>query len=264
MKEKICGIYCIESLMDNKKYIGQSVDIEQRFRSHKSSLRNNKHSNTHLQSAWNLYKENNFIFYVVEKCDIYDLDDKERYYISMYNLTNDKFGYNFEGGGSESKNISESTRRKMSLAKQNLTEEVIENMSLAQNYKPIYQINFSGNIVNEWRGARTAAKKLNIDQSAIYQCLHHNRRTYKNYIWIFVDEYKNFNIDDYLNNNTQQRAVIQLTRDGVFVNEWPSANSTKTDGFDCSSIIKCCKSGGKKSHHNYLWMYADDYYKIKL
>lgn len=263
MREKMCGIYCIENLIDNKKYIGQSIDIEHRFRTHKSNLRNNKHNNMHLQGAWNLYKEDNFIFYIVEKCDRCDLDDRERYYISLYNLTNDQFGYNFEDGGSESKNLSELTRKKMSLSKQNLSEEIRENMSLAQNFIPIYQIDLNGNIVNEWRGARTAAKKLNIDQGAIHQCLHHGRRTYRNYIWIFVSEYPNFNINDYINNNTQSRVVIQLTRERVFVKEWPSANSTTSDGFDCSTVIKCCKSRGKKSHHNYLWMYADDYYKNK-
>lgn len=262
MKEKICGIYCIESRIDNKKYIGQSIDIERRFQSHRSNLRNNKHNNTHLQGAWNLYKEDNFVFYIIERCEKCNLDDRERYYISMYNLTDDKFGYNIEDGGSESKNISEATRKKMSLTRQNISEEVRENMSLAQNSIPIYQIDLNGNIVNEWRGARTAAKKLNIDQGAIHQCLHHGRRTYRNYIWLFVSEYQNFNLKNYINNNTQPRAVVQLTMDGEFVKEWLSANSTKVDGFGCSAIIKCCKSGGEKSHHGYRWMYADDYYKI--
>ena len=260
-REQICGIYCIESMIDNKKYIGQSVDINQRFRAHKSNLRRNKHSNSHLQGAWNLYKEDNFIFYVVEECDRDELDDKERYYISLYNLMDDNFGYNFESGGSESKNLSDATKNKMSLLKQNLSEEVRGNMSLAQNAISIYQIDLNGNIINEWRGARTAAKKLNIDQSAIHQCLHHRRRTYRNCIWIFISEYQNFNINDYTNNNTQARVVVQLTRDGEFVKEWSSANSTKVDGFNCSSVIRCCKSGGVKIHHNYLWMYADDYYK---
>lgn len=258
-KEKICGIYCIENIVNGKKYVGQSVNIKQRFRAHKSLLRNGKHNNTHLQNAWNSDGESNFNFYIIEECNKYELDDKEKYYISLYNLTNDNFGYNFESGGSESKNISEVTKKKISLARQNLSDETLEHMSLAQHFIPIYQIDLNGNIVNEWRGARTASKKLGIDQSAIHQCLCHSRRTYKNYIWVFKSEYINFNLYDYVNKNTQSRKVIQLSLDGDFIKEWCSANAATVDGFNCSSIIKCCK-GKMKCHHGYLWMYANDYY----
>ena len=36
--DKVCGIYCIENLINSKKYIGQSVDIKSRFKKHISLL----------------------------------------------------------------------------------------------------------------------------------------------------------------------------------------------------------------------------------
>lgn len=113
-KEKICGIYCIENLSNNKKYIGQSVDIEARWRCHKSELRRNIHVNDYLQKAWNKYGENNFQFYILEDCAINVIDDRERYYIMLYDTTNRSCGYNLENGGSINKILSDYTKCKIS------------------------------------------------------------------------------------------------------------------------------------------------------
>lgn len=113
-KKKICGIYCIENMVNNHKYIGQSIDIKQRFYDHKSRLKNNKHSNEHLQNAWNAYGEENFQFYIIELCNVDKLDELECYYISLYHSNTHENGYNIEHGGSSKQIVSEETKRKIS------------------------------------------------------------------------------------------------------------------------------------------------------
>ena len=114
MGKKICGIYCIENLVNGKKYVGQSIDIKSRFSKHKSLLRLGKHKNIHLQGAWDTYGENNFSFYVIEECPQEELDSKEQNYISNMDLRNPDVGYNIEPGGFTNKRMSDETREKIS------------------------------------------------------------------------------------------------------------------------------------------------------
>lgn len=92
-----CGIYKIENVKNNKKYIGQSVNIEQRWQRHKYELNAQKHYNSYLQNAWNKYGENAFVFEIIEKCPRELLDNKERYWIQKNNSYEN--GYNLDNGG---------------------------------------------------------------------------------------------------------------------------------------------------------------------
>ena len=250
-KEKICGIYCIENLINGKKYIGQSRDIYTRWRSHKSQLNLNKHSNEKLQNAWHKYGEENFLFYILVKTSENELDFFEKYYIALY----DSYihGYNKDIGGFTNRIISTETRTKIANSKLYLTDEQRKNIRLAHKSKPIYQIDLDGNIINIWRGAREASRELGISQSGILDCLHHRRLTNCNYIWIFVDEIDHFNLKNYQNQNTQKRQIMQKDLNDNIIKIWDSANLTKSAGFDPSYVCKCCKTG--KIYKGFLWEY---------
>lgn len=116
VEEKTMGIYCIENIINNKKYIGQSCDIYSRWQNHKWCLNNNKHSNDFLQNSWNLHGEENFIFYVLEFCDETIINEREQYYIHFYSTLIDLNGYNLDSGGNQNKRHSNITKMKISKA----------------------------------------------------------------------------------------------------------------------------------------------------
>ena len=93
-----CGIYEIVNIKNNKKYIGQSVNIEKRWQNHKAKLNKQQHSNDYLQKAWNKYGVDAFIFNIVEKCSRELLDERETFWIIKNNSYNN--GYNLDNGGS--------------------------------------------------------------------------------------------------------------------------------------------------------------------
>jgi len=60
------GVYYILA-PSGHRYIGSSVDIQRRFRTHRAGLRTGKHSNKALQSAWNKYGAD-LAFVIAEEC----------------------------------------------------------------------------------------------------------------------------------------------------------------------------------------------------
>lgn len=88
------GIYKITNITNNKIYIGSSVNIKQRFAFHLSGLKLNKHPSKHLQSAWNKYGEQAFVFEVIEYCEKEKLIEREQCWIDFTKCYDRKIGYN--------------------------------------------------------------------------------------------------------------------------------------------------------------------------
>lgn len=90
----IIGIYKIENLINSKVYIGQSLNITQRWKEHKYSLVNNVHINEYLQRSWNKYGEEAFKFEIIEECAEDELTQREQYWIDYYGGLNSFNNYN--------------------------------------------------------------------------------------------------------------------------------------------------------------------------
>jgi hypothetical protein len=77
----MAGIYKIT--IADKFYYGQSMDCNKRRREHLYLLKQGKHCNYYMQSAWNKYMD--FKFEVIEEVeDLSLLDEREQHYIDLY------------------------------------------------------------------------------------------------------------------------------------------------------------------------------------
>lgn len=76
------GIYLIENLINNKKYIGQSKNIYARWSRHRCD---SKVRDLPLYNAMRKYGLENFKFSILEECEVNELADREDYWIAYYN-----------------------------------------------------------------------------------------------------------------------------------------------------------------------------------
>jgi len=106
------GIYAILNFEANKIYIGQAVHIGKRWKNHKIELRLNRHRNPYLQSAHNKYGVY-LVYYVIEYCHKSVLDEREQYFMDLWNSYDREYGYNLSptsGGSCEGFRHSEETQ----------------------------------------------------------------------------------------------------------------------------------------------------------
>lgn len=94
------GIYCWKNKQNNKRYIGQSVNIERRKQQHISGA--GKY-NTKISQALYKYGINNFDFEILENCDLESLNEREQFWINHFDSI--KNGYNITYVNDEGCNV---------------------------------------------------------------------------------------------------------------------------------------------------------------
>ena len=133
------GIYKIENLESGTVYVGQSIDVVDRLWHHKCNLRGNRQHNMHLQSAYNKYGEEVFVFAVLQYCEVGDLTTLEQAWLDHFMELGPVYN---KGEVTDSPRLgtthTEATKRKMSETHKGLTmtEEHKRNLSLAAYRRP--------------------------------------------------------------------------------------------------------------------------------
>lgn len=183
------GIYTITCLVNNKIYVGQSINIKQRLTKHRYKLLNNKHPNTYLQSSVNKYSIENFLFEELILCSEDLLYSEEHYWTILLNTYDRKYGYNIDNTNPNTKRtqrseetkeklrianlgktLSEESRLKVSLAStgRRMSEELKLKMSLdrkgisttGDKRIPVSQYSLNNEFIRNWGSAKEASLSL--------------------------------------------------------------------------------------------------------
>jgi len=214
--ERVCGIYCISNCITNKKYIGKSKDVYKRWMEHFGYLRNNKHHSEHLQNSYNKYGFKAFIVGVIEECDFSVLDEREKYYIDLYDTYYSGYNCTIPNGKNAGHVFTDEDKAKHSIAirksrlKWKQSDWDRNNAALAKgraNSKLIdrrlgvllYDAK-TFEFVCRFNNVKECSEYLNssemITKKAIYELKGHSKLSYKGYI--LLTDNNEYKIDDYL------------------------------------------------------------------
>ena len=89
-------IYKIVNIINDKIYIGQTINFADRKKYHYHSLIKKRHSSYHLQNSFNKYGIDSFYIEIIEFCTIEIINKREEYWIKRYQTYNRKYGYNLD------------------------------------------------------------------------------------------------------------------------------------------------------------------------
>lgn len=93
-KCKVGGIYKIINIINGKFYVGSSINIIGRWAKHKSDLRSKRHTNPHLQNAFNKYGEQSFNIEVIEEVKKENILSREQFWLDQTKSYLPQIGYN--------------------------------------------------------------------------------------------------------------------------------------------------------------------------
>ena len=227
----ITGIYKITNKINGHYYIGQAVDIKNRFRGHKFSAihLNNKDHGAPIHLAMAKYGVNNFLYEIIEECPRDQLDEREIYWIDKLQAT-ENGNYNILKGGQDRMKFDE---------------------------KPVELYDLQGNYIRTVPSATKVAEEFGVSRNAIYQVLYKQRPSCKGYQMKYEED-KDTIMKPFVSRQGGSIAINQIDPKTLqIVNTYISAaEAGRLTGTDSSAIIKVCK-GKLKTTNGYKWEYAN-------
>lgn len=254
-------IYCIENLINHKKYIGYTKnDIKYRWQQHLSTAYNKK-DNSIVHLAIDKYGAENFHIYTIRSLCAYSEEEllsllkvSEQECIATYRTITPN-GYNILLGG-ETVPINRIT--------------------------PVYQYTMQGEYIASYKSITEAIQFNGFDDnpksSKISTCLKGSHCAFgflwsKEYVDNIIEVYELYNTNKYKNHkpykkrecckpNKKARRVVQLDLNMNVICVFESiASATKNVNISASFLYNTCSERHVKTHYakGYLWFFEDTY-----
>lgn len=256
--EKIIGIYCIKNKINSKLYIGKTINLYRRKYQYIGELKGNKHKNKHLQYAFKKYGIDNFVFEIIEFCELKNLGAREYYWMNFHKTYNRNNGYNIEMLDENGYSIKsyESIQKMRSTISKN--KYIKPKGKLNSTSKEIFQYDLNGSYITSFESCHIAAEFLNKKESytTISKCARKFYGSALGYQWRYfkldkIDKCDSLEVQkSRLLKNAKQMTIpiISIDLSSLYVREFSSiSEAAKKLNISISSIARIIKGERIKS-----------------
>jgi hypothetical protein len=284
------GIYKITS-PTGRIYIGQSRDIRRRWTYY---INLKCKAQPKLYRSFLKYGVKNHEFSILEECSLENLNNLEIYWGKFYNSTSKENLNLVIGNNLLSEDVSKRFRKpvlqytlegefikeweSVAEASRNLgiletsiqkcckgiryrskqfifrfkENNKVEGLNKGPVHSIVMQYTIDGEFVKEWESASEAARYLKVNSRGISSCCNREQATAHGFIWRFK------NRDDESKNSppVQRRRILQFSKNGEFIKEWPSISEAQRTLPNCKNIQKVA-SGERPTCGGFIWKYKD-------
>lgn len=262
------GIYRFKNLITLQSYIGQSINLEERYKHHQRAWLN---GTTDFYKAVQQYGWNNFSYEVLEICSKEQLNEKERYWVAYYDSY--YHGYNMNQGGSNKNSVDYTkvyelwkqgkTTKEISL-KMNIGRSTVYNVlhsfpdfvldNSSDNFK-IYQYDLNGNFIKEWPSCKAVQRELNIDACAIGKVINKQRNTAGGFQW----SNKYYNHIKPITDKANPKPIEQYDLKNNYIQTFKTLGEAARMVNGDASAIRCAANGGmKRSAYGFRWHFKEN------
>lgn len=233
------GIYAIVNIANGKLYIGSAVKLNRRKSQHLNKLNLDTHRNRHLQSSFNKYGKDYFVFKVVEYCEIKDLIAREQIWINQFDFDIQLYNLNPIAGSFLGFKHTEESRTKMSQVHKGKIFSKETRNKLSQSCKKRI-------ISDETRNKMSEAAKNRSEE-------HRKKLSERGKVRVFSEE-----IREKLS-FSHQKSILMLDKEtGEVLRQFNSLKEAGTHlGVKKTTSISSVLRGKRKQAYGYTWRYVN-------
>jgi group I intron endonuclease len=258
------GIYKITNTINNKFYIGSSVNIRARITNHRSQLNRGVHDNNHLQRAWDKYGEKSFKVELIKECNDEELLYEEQKYLDKIGVGENPNCYNIAKSAfapTLGRELSNETKRKIGNANKGKmhTEETKAILSkkhtgktLSKEHRHKMSISRTGRVCT-----KETRNKISDALTGIKRTDETRQKLRESHIGIEISQEQRKKMAE-----GNYKKVVCITTGEVFES---LKDAAKVVGVNYTNITNCCRGRQKHAGRDketgelFEWKYLDEY-----